>query len=210
MTLPLTLVVSPQPVVKIISSSPGWLTPIIAVLGLVLALISLGWQVTVFYWSGSRVRLQTKLGFFIAAEVSEPVFPGDQLLAEIAKVKLEDLRKLAPTVTVHNRGRLGVTVQSCTWYTPAASMNTRGGALGDMLPHRLEPHARLIAALQQANVTALFQASGSVPADGWWIIWPVIELGNGKTVRGEPLRLPVMNEDVITLATAGPTDEETS
>ena len=187
-TLPPTLVASLQPVVKIISSSPGWLTPTIAVLGLVLALISLGWQVAMFYWSGSRVRLQTKLGLFVAPDVAEPVFPGEQLLAEIRKARVGDLRTLAPTVVVHNRGRLAVTVQSCTWHTQAASMGTRGGALGDMLPHRLEPHARLIAALQPANVTALFQASGTVPDDGWWAIWPVIELGNGKTVRGESLR----------------------
>ena len=184
MVLPFAFITASQPTVRIISSSPGWLTPTIAVLGLVLALISLGWQVTTFYWSGSRVRLQTKLGLFVSADVAEPVFPGDQLLAEVAKVKLEDLRKLAPTVVVHNRGRLAVTVQSCTWRTATASMNSRGGMLGDTLPHRLEPHARLIAALAPDNVTALLHASGTAPADGWWNVWPVLELGNGKATRG--------------------------
>jgi hypothetical protein len=61
----------PLQVIRIISSGPAWLTLTIGVLGLMLALISLGWQVMMFYWSGSRVRLQTKLGFFVVADISE-------------------------------------------------------------------------------------------------------------------------------------------
>jgi hypothetical protein len=41
--------------------------------------------------------------------------------------------------------------------------------------------------------------SGTAPADGWWSIWPSIELGNGKTVRGEPVKLPVSSDDTISL-----------
>jgi len=193
----LTLTSAPRPVVEIISSSPGWLTPTIAVLGLVLALVSLGWQVTTFYWSGSRVRLQTKLAFSIASEL---IILDDKSVANMAQVKPEELRKLAPVVVVHNRGRLAVTVQSCTWHSDTVSMTTRGGALGDVPPHRLEAHARFTTGLEPANVTALFRASGPAPTDGWWSIWPSIELGNGKTVRGEPVKLPVTGDDKTSLS----------
>lgn len=68
-------------------SGSGWLTPVVAVLGLVLALVSLAWQVVAFTRSGSRVRVEAKFGLFLSqllpgrVPTETSVFLNDEPLA---------------------------------------------------------------------------------------------------------------------------------
>jgi hypothetical protein len=127
--------------VRIISASPGWLTPTIAVLGLMLALISLDWQVTTFYWSGSRVRLHLQLAH------------GDSIDDQQGR---------------NTRGRAAAPLgTTCSVYCRARARQRHGSVPRE----RSGPTRRLVR------------------------IWPVIELGNGKNIQGEPVKLPTIDED---------------
>jgi hypothetical protein len=113
---------------------------IIAIVGLVLATASLTWQLVSFLLSGSRVRVGLRRGARDANGNMLHAAPknwgdGNDMLAKSQGYGIPIL-----AVTVHNRGRMAINVESVsaaggTWTIDQQSVPNIP------LPHRLEPGA---------------------------------------------------------------------
>jgi hypothetical protein len=92
---------------------------------------------------------------------------------------------------IRNMGRQTVTVQSCMWDTG----HERFGHLEDnptrgvSFPRRLEPDAQCLAVIDLATALTVVDAPLRDKNLGREV-WPVIELGNGKPVKGKPVKVP--------------------
>jgi hypothetical protein len=177
--------------VVVVSAGPGWLVTAIAVLGLVLAVVSLSWQVVIFRWSGSRVRVESRLAL-LPEVAGAPVFPDDKMLSILPAA---EIRRMVPTAVIRNTGRLPVTVERCTWQAEHAFMDASDSPLGESPPCRLEAHAACYATLAPENVAELFHAARMLHQGDCWDLWPVAELGNGKIRTGGRLKIPLVPGD---------------
>jgi len=182
---------SPPVRVVVVSSGPGWLVTAIAVLGLVLAVVSLAWQIVMFRWTGSRVQVESRLALLPQVE-GAPIFPDDKMLSILPPA---EIREMVPTAVIRNTGRLPVTVERCRWTAEHAFMGASDSPLGDSPPCRLEAHATCYASLAPENVAWLFHVAKTLPIDGFWDLWPVVELGNGKIRTGGRLKIPLVPGD---------------
>jgi hypothetical protein len=185
-------------VVRVVSSSPGWLTPVIAVLGLVLALLSLGWQVVAFTRSGSRVGVTMRAGLYGRAgmvQLGEGAFPSPE---DLARLGPEGFQMPVLIATITNSGRLPVTVQQCRWGTKSCVVTPTRHIAGDTFAHRLDVHDQCTAVIDLGSVSVVLGTNSDVLKDHSRDVWPVVELGNGrKPVKGKPMRVP---EDSARLA----------
>jgi hypothetical protein len=177
-------------VVRVVSSSPGWLTPVIAVLGLVLALLSLGWQVIAFTRSGSRVGVTMRAGLWGPAglvQLAEGAFPSAE---DLARLGSEGFQTPVLIATITNSGRLPVTIQQCSWGTKSCEITPTRHIAGDPFSRRLDVHDQCTAVVDR-SVSAVLGANSDVLKDHSRDVWPVVELGNGrKPVKGKPMRVP--------------------
>jgi hypothetical protein len=187
--------------VVVVSSGAGWLVTVIAVLGLVLALASLAWQVVMFTRSGTRVHVESRLALLPEIE-GAPVFPDDKMLSVLPAA---EVREMVPTAVIRNTGRLPVSVERCTWTAEHAFMGA-----SDSPPCRLDAHATCYASLAPENVAWLFHVAKALPRHGdCWDLWPVVELGNGKILTGGRLKIPLVPGDarLARRASSQPEDE---
>jgi len=123
------------------------ITTIIAILGLILAMLSLGWQAYTWRSSGSRVQVETSVRIFpglvrnqmmdrlIQAQAGLPpdlASAAQQMIQQHSQIVLppdlgypasDDLMAVLPpdsimvVATIRNTGRLPVTIQRCQWQT---------------------------------------------------------------------------------------------
>jgi hypothetical protein len=194
--------VSPQvtPVHVTVAVATDWPTTVIAVAGFVLALASLGWQFYTWKGSGSRVRVTARFGIFPAQVVpggaglpADYVFyPGPEILAAM---RPQGYPRVMLVAEIQNRGRLPVTVQSCLWQTGAEAIGSPNRPPGTAFPHRLGEHDQCISVIDLKSVMGLVDAPNRSPASkGTRQVRPVIQLGNGRTVRGKPIEIPATTE----------------
>ena len=126
-------------IVRVVSPESG-LTEAVAFAGLVLAAVSLGWQALTFQLSGSRVRVQMRVGTSNhggVAEWTDPGFPDLQWFPRLAQQGFGEPLLIA---TIRNVGRMTVTVESCVWHSEDVSLSLLQIPPSQPLPHRLEPH----------------------------------------------------------------------
>jgi len=194
------------------SSGPAWAALFIALVGLVLSSAALGWQILAFVKSGSRVRVELKFGIFLsqnsvglltpqvaqlmedsdAASSEQPVYLPSQLVTALGPQSLSFLWLVAE---ISNVGRLAVTIQGCQWQT------VRGGAIeqrpvsaGESFPRRLDANDQCIAAIDCNTIIAFLDAPFGGTMTSGREVWPVIRLGNRRTVKGKRIRVPVTSD----------------
>jgi hypothetical protein len=194
------------------SSSPAWLALFIAITGLVLSLTALGWQILAFVKSGSRVRVEMKYGTFLTQNLTgfltpeikqtvqgadtplpqQPIYLPDELVTALGPQNLQHLWLIAE---ISNIGRLPVTVQGCQWQTTKGeAIERRPTSPGVSFPHRLEAQDQCIAVVDLHTVIAWLDAPfGGTRASGREV-WPVIRLGNRRTVKGKRTQIPVTSD----------------
>lgn len=113
---------------------------VIAVVGLALAALSLGWQAATFFLSGPRVKVDLQEGFLgpmglMTASASVYTAEGREALDRLGYTE----HVLA--VEAVNSGRLAVTVNNWSInFGNGASYGNPSDMRNPKLPHRLEPH----------------------------------------------------------------------
>jgi hypothetical protein len=194
------------------SSGPAWAALFIAIAGLVLSLTALGWQVLVFVRSGSRVRVEMKFGTFLtqnpaafsvpgimpgpqgvnAASSEQPIYLPAELVAALGPQNLQHLWLIAE---ISNIGRLSVTVQGCQWHTArSGAIERRPTSPGVTFPHRLEAHDQCIAVVDLRTIISVLDAPFGGTKTSCREVWPVIRLGNRRTVKGKRIQIPVTSD----------------
>ena len=191
------------------ASGPDWLTRSIALAGLAVALVSLGWQVVAYIGSGSRVRIEVKYGIFLGqgpipiltpeimqltqnpsnVDTAQPIYLPDELVAAMGT---QNLRHYWLIAEIANVGRLPVTVQECQWHTiKSGTIGRRPDWPGTSLPHRLEAHDQCIAVMDLNTIISVFDAPFGDTKTSGRMVWPVIRLGNRRVVNGKRIEIPV-------------------
>jgi hypothetical protein len=194
------------------SSGPAWSALFIAIAGLVLSLTALGWQVLVFFRSGSRVRVEIRFGTFLtqnpvgfllpgitaAAQTAsanspeQPIYLPDPLVTALGPQNLQSLWLIAE---ISNIGRLAVTVQGCQWHTAKGkTIERRPATPGVSFPHRLDANDQCIAVIDLRTIIAVLDAPFGETRTSGRDIWPVIRLGNRRTVKGKRIQIPVTSD----------------
>jgi len=155
-------------------------TLVIAVLGLVLAVVSLTWQAATFVLSGSRVRAELKHGARNAGvAVTGP--PGSQQLKSLAA---QGFTEEVIGVEVRNVGRLAATVDRVqAAIAGGIKLEMLRELAGPSLPHRLEPQSAASWFVPAAPVRRAVATSAQVlnqvdPCEAWMEVEVV-----GKVVR---------------------------
>lgn len=100
-------------------------------------------------------------------------------------------------------------MQECLWHAndkgkQQLGFGTIGNPLGTPLPRRLEPGAQCYALVDLATAMAVVDAPLRDKTPGR-MVWPVVQLGNGRKRKGKSMEIPVKQE-----ATAPPTGPSSS
>ncbi|HWD37317.1 MAG TPA: hypothetical protein VG944_00585 [Fimbriimonas sp.] len=155
-------------------------TLIIAVVGIVLAGLSLGWQAATFTLSGPRVKVNLREGFRgpRGIMIAPPAVYTDNGLETLAQ---QGYSEHVLAVEAINRGRLPATIEnwSLRFGNGAAYSNpTDGGNLS--LPYRLDSHTRANWYAPAANLREL-QGIFTDQTESAAILRAEVSLGSGQT-----------------------------
>lgn len=193
-----------------VSSGTDWPTTIIAILGLVLAILSLGLGVYTWRGSGSRVRVETSLRIFpgvardqmmaLLTRIQQPpemVSMAQQMIQYQSQFSLPrdlgypasaELIAVVPpetvlvVATITNTGRLPVTIQRCQWQTSQPDMLVEAPDTppGVSLPHRLAEHDGCISVISLATIMAILDAPLRDKSVTGREAWPIVVVANRK------------------------------
>ena len=160
----------------------------IAVLGVTLGALSLGWQVASFLLAGGRVKVELQIGAVHgsgSAMVTGPVRTTTAGQAEA--LRSQGYTRPVAAVQVHNVGRLPVTVTDWSLVASPSGIAFQpvGQSIGPPLPHRLEAGAMERWAVDLAPVAALRAAAAAalkIPAERIEVHGRVA-LGDGRTTE---------------------------
>ncbi len=155
-------------------------TLVIAVVGLVLSVASLTWQVSTFLLSGARVRCELRHVGVAPGRTWASVPPRNplRLPPELTEQGFTDERL---AVIARNVGRLPVSVERYALMFGAGINfgSVRPESHEPQLPHRLEPGEQATWMLSLAEARDIVSHARKGPQRAWM----TVELGNGKTVR---------------------------
>jgi hypothetical protein len=190
------------------------ITSIVAVLGLVLAALSLGLQAYTWRSSGSRVEVETAFRIFpqvarnqLMDRLRQATLPPDQaamaqqmieyqsqfvLPLDLGYPASDELIAVLPAESVmlvaiiRNTGRLPVTVQRCQWQTSQPGMTIESPSMppGVAFPHRLGEHDQCISVIDLASIMSILDAPLRDKNVTGREAWPLVEVAN----RREPVR----------------------
>lgn len=156
----------------------------VAVLGVVLACLSLGWQAATYVLTGGRVKVTLLLG---AMGNGGMVTGSPDKLKHgwFDRVAEQGYRSPVVAVKVANVGRQPVTVAQWSVVCPlAGSVTPVGNSIGPALPHRLEVGESATWAVDMHNVHTFMEATRKVLAEGRRVVaFGQVELGDGRTKR---------------------------
>lgn len=190
----------------------GEITAIATAAVALLAIVTAVFAFVTFAWSGSRDRVDTRFGTYLShvlpgvVNSDQPTFLTDTLVSAVANQGYPGVLLFA---VIQNIGRLPVTVQECLWHAneqgkQQLGFGTIGNPLGTPLPHRLEPGAQRYAVVDLATAMAVIDAPlRDKTLDR--MVWPVVQLGNGRKRDGKVVEMPVKQE-----ATAPPAGSASS
>jgi len=163
-------------------------TLVIAVAGVTLAALSLGWQAATFVLTGGRVKVELRVGAMHGTAshmVTQSVSSG---LPDPERLQADGYTRPVVAVQVRNVGRMAVTVEDWSLFTSPGSriaLQPVGQSIGPPLPHRLEAGATGTWAVELAPVRAMRAATVAalkVPEERIKIRGKV-GLGDGRTVE---------------------------
>ena len=182
----------------------GEITAIATAALALLAIVTAVFAFFTFAWSGSRVRVDTRFGIYLShllpgvVNSDQPTFLTRELVSATAHQGYPGVLLFA---VVQNIGRLPIAVQECLWHTEAKGgqhlgFGTIGNPLGTPLPHRLEPGAQCYAVVDLATAMAVVDAPLRDKTLGR-MVWPVVQLGNGRKRKGKAMEIPVRQEATV-------------
>jgi len=200
------------------------ITTIIAILGLILALPSLGWQVYSWRGSGSRVQVETSFRIFPGLVRSQMMdrlgqikLPAElanvaqQMIQQQAQVMLppdlgfspsDDLMAVLPpdsvmiVAVIRNTGRLPVTIQRCQWQTSQPGIiEVPGMPPSVSFPHRLGEDDQCMSVIELATIMSILDAPLKDVSVTGREAWPIVEVANRrKAVHGNRLAIPARRQ----------------
>lgn len=127
-----------------------------------------------------------------AASSEQPIYLPDELVTALGPQNLQYLWLIAE---ISNIGRLSVTVQGCQWHTPkSGAIERRPTSPGVSFPHRLEANDQCIAVIDLQTIISVLDAPFGGTRNSGREVWPVIRLGNRRTVKGKRIQIPVTSD----------------
>ena len=200
------------------------MTLALAIIGTVLGVLNLLWNVWTWRGSGSRVQVKTSFRIF-------PGLTRDQMMENLARAQLPpDLANAAqqmiqfhaqipiPTdlsypasaelmavlppesvlivAAITNTGRLPVTIQRCQWRTSQPGLVETPNMLpGVSFPHRLGENDQCISVISLATIMAILDAPLRDNSVTGREAWPIVEVANlRKPVHGNRVTIPSRNQ----------------
>ena len=200
------------------------MTLALAIIGTVLGILNLLWNVWTWRGSGSHVQIDTSFRIF-------PGLTRDQMMNSLAQAQLPpelanaaqqmiqfhaqipiptdlsypasaELMKAVPPetvlvfATITNTGRLPVTIQRCQWQTSQPGfIEAPNMPPGVSFPYRLRENDRCISVISLATVMAVLDAPLRDKSVTGRETWPVVEVANlRKPVRGNSLTIPTRSQ----------------
>jgi hypothetical protein len=197
------------------------MTLALAIVGTVLGILNLFWNVWTWRGSNSRIRVETAFH----------VFPGvvfGQMMNQLAQTQLPlgaeqaaqqiiqqhshltipahlgfpaspELMAVVPpetvmvVATITNTGRLPVTVQRCQWQTSQPGLiETPNTSPGVAFPYRLSENDQCISVASLATIMSLLDVPLRNQSLTMREAWPLVSVANRKKpVRGNRLTIPV-------------------
>lgn len=159
---------------------------LVAALSLVMAALSLGWQIAQYLLSAGRPKATLLHGLSTGGEAYSGPVGSDQ-----ERFNLGGLRKQGMTgievvgVQVTNHGRAPVIVESVSLRPRGGSMSFMpiGERIGPELPHKLDPGANASWFLDHAHAVRLAEASRSAAGEKVSGVYMAAQLGTGKTIK---------------------------
>jgi hypothetical protein len=161
----------------------------IALLGVVLSALSLGWQAATFFLEGGRIKAVFQPGFSGGAGVVTMPMAQFTDQATINTMMSQGFTQAVVAIRVRNVGRLPVTVASWSVVTRPGVVEWQpiGAALGPRLPHRLEAGESEMWATDFGSVRAMVVATASVKKipPNRMRVGATVSLGDGRTVKAK-------------------------
>jgi hypothetical protein len=154
----------------------------VAIVGVALAALSLGWQAATFALTGSRVKAELRHG---AGGMTNMVtgLPG---AVDLNRMRSQGLTTELIGVEVFNRGRLSVSVTAWRVKMGKVAVGAVGQAIGPDLPHRLEPGASATWVIPMQPVRAAVATSAEVlHTPNPDKVWVQLDLGTGRQVKAK-------------------------
>lgn len=162
----------------------------VAILAVVLACLSLGWQAATYVLTGGRVKVTLLVGAMgnggMVTGSPDKLKPG-----WFDGVAEQGYRSPVVAVKVANVGRQPVTVTRWSVVCPlAGSLTPVANSIGPPLPHRLEVGESATWAVDMHSVHTFMEATRKVVARGRQVVaFGQVELGDGRTKKSsEKLR----------------------
>lgn len=200
------------------------MTLALAIIGTVLGILNLLWNVWTWRGSDSRIRVDTSFRIFpdlarnqmmdslaraqlppeLANQAQQMVqhqsqfpIPADlnyPASAELITVLPPQMILLVATVT--NTGRLPVTIQRCQWQTSQPGLiEMPNMPPGVSFPHRLGENDRCISVISLASIMAMLDAPLRDKSVAGREAWPLVEVANlKKPVRGNSVDIPARSQ----------------
>lgn len=161
------------------------LTLAIAALGLLVACLSFGWQIASWLLDGRRVKLVLKHGAMGRGGAALGTIKRDGRASDLTQVRGEGFTGTdVLAVTVINVGRAPVVIErySVVLDGTGLSFTPMGDAIGESLPHELQPgrSGRWYAEID--SVRALISSADAIDVHGSAVSMTV-ELGTGQTKK---------------------------
>jgi hypothetical protein len=189
------------PIVRVTLVQPGsganWATLVIAILGVVLSVGSLGWQAYSFWRSGHRVRVELRAGAVgrgAMVRTSHLKFPGEQVMTALAQ---QGFRTPVLIAIIRNVGRQAVTVQQCRWKVGAIVLSAPSVGPDNSFPRRLELGDQCEAMIELASITPVLHASAEVLNNQKQAVTVIAELGTGKTIFSQSLKISIAEAESL-------------
>ena len=161
---------------------------VIALIGLIAAIVSLAWQAVTFVLSGIRPQCNMLHGAINPGRQFATYPITDRQLSLPSSVGSQGFTEEALFVTVHNAGRLPFTVKSWNLVLEGGiKTGVLNNPFGPSLPHRLDVGEEATWAIEMTQVNAVVGAwrnqsgGGAVPA------WMEVQVGNGKTYKSKQI-----------------------
>ena len=122
----------------------------------------------------------------------QPIYLPDPLVTALGPQNLQNLWLIAE---ISNIGRLAVTVQGCQWHTAKGkTIERRPATPGVSFPHRLDANDQCIAVIDLRTIIAVLDAPFGETRTSGRDVWPIIRLGNRRTVKGKRIQIPVTSD----------------
>lgn len=156
-------------------------TLVVAIVGVSLAFLSLGWQAATFYLSGGRVRLELRRGALQRGPggTIRSTAPLKASARQMGLLRDQGFTEEVLVVVVRNRGRLPISIEDVSAMTSDGwGFQRLDDPENPTLPYRLQGGAKEAWHVELRPFQMVVDGDGKARR-----AWMVVELGTGKMVR---------------------------